>query len=198
MVGLCGGAAGAAGRASPDAGAAVARRDTPLHRAAESGNAAATAVLINAAADVTITNVHGWAFAAGAAGADSADASAAVARRKTPLHYAAELRNAAATVMLINAGASVNIQDRDDWPFARKETPLHRAAAKGNADVAAALIGAGADMTVKNFKGCAALRCAAWPTATAAARVPAGGRPSNTGSHKVRELSKVFRTFSLR
>jgi hypothetical protein len=42
--------------------AVVARRETPLHTAAYYGNAAATAALINAGADVAIENADGWAF----------------------------------------------------------------------------------------------------------------------------------------
>ncbi len=78
---------------------------------------------------------------------------------------------------------------------ARRNTPLHRAAYYGHADVAAALIGAGADMTVKNIDGYAALRCAEWPTATAAARLPAGGRQSNSGLHLRRHFLNFMGTF---
>jgi hypothetical protein len=36
----------------------------------------------------------------------------------------------------------------------------------------ATLLGAGADVTIENIDGYAALRCAAWPTATTAAPMP--------------------------
>jgi hypothetical protein len=58
---LCGGAAGAAGWASTAAGAAVARRNTPLHLAAESRNADVAAALIGAGADATVKNIDGYA-----------------------------------------------------------------------------------------------------------------------------------------
>jgi ankyrin repeat protein len=61
---------------------------------------------------------------------------------------------------------------------ARSWTPLHCAAANGNAAATATLLGAGADVAIKNISGYAALRCAARPTATATAPVPAGGRRS--------------------
>ncbi len=198
--------------ASAVAGAAVARRNTPLHSAARYGHADVAAALINAGADMTIKNIHGCAFAAGAAGPASAAASAAISRRNTPLHRAAYYVNAAATAAtLINAGADVTIKNAKGCAFcgsaagwvsadataavARRETPLHLAAESRNADVAAALIGAGADVTVKNIDGYAALRCAAWPTATAAARLPAGGRQSNTGSHLRRQFLNFMGTF---
>ncbi len=171
-----------------------ARRDTPLHCAAQwsDGHGDVVAALIGAGADVTIENVHGYAaaggpFSGGAAGAAGWASAAAVAHRNTPLHCAAANGNGDVVAALINAGASVNIQNRKRWAFwrrcgrcggrasaaagaavARRNTPLHLvidlplhlAAARGNAfviDVVTALIGAGADMTLKNIEGYAAL-----------------------------------------
>ena len=51
----------AAGWVSADATAAVARRETPLHLAAESRNADVAAALIGAGADVTVKNIDGYA-----------------------------------------------------------------------------------------------------------------------------------------
>ncbi len=102
-----------AGRASADAAADVARRNTPLHFAVVDGHANVMAALINAGASVNIQNSSGWAFCGGAAcvlGRASVEVGAAVARRMTPLCHAAESGHAAATAALINAGASVNIQ----------------------------------------------------------------------------------------
>ncbi len=99
----------------------------------------------------------------------------------TALHYAAAYGNLPTVHALINAGASLNIQDHDRWAFGgrrglgavgmdqaaagaagpRRCTPLHLAACYANADATAALIGAGADATIENRNGYTTLHRAA-------------------------------------
>ena len=69
------------GAASAAAGAAVARRATPLHYAAWNGNAAVTAALLVAGADASIKDWIG--YAAPRRTADRRSRSRRVARRRT-------------------------------------------------------------------------------------------------------------------
>ena len=119
---------------------------------------------------------------------------------RTALHWAVSHGHLPSVHALIDAGASLDIQNIYRWALgrsarpiaavgvgqcrrclvARRSTPLHLAADYGHAAATAALLGAGADASIENCGGYDAPRRTARPTATAAAAVPAGGQQSNT------------------
>ncbi|MBC6412479.1 MAG: ankyrin repeat domain-containing protein, partial [Hyphomonadaceae bacterium] len=82
-------------------------------------------VLLNAGADVDVSDKRGWA----------------------PLHVAARYGRAGMVTVLLDAGADVNVRRKDDW------TPLHFAAAWGTAETVAVLIKAGADPGAGTVQG---------------------------------------------
>jgi ankyrin repeat protein len=66
---------------------------------------------------------------------------------RTPLHWAVRDRSVEIARMLIDAGADLNVQDKDGW------TPLHWAAEYNGADIVRMLIGAGANVNVQDEWG---------------------------------------------
>jgi cytohesin len=93
---------------------------TALHFAARHGHLPAVRALIHAGAPLDIQDNYRWAFcAAGRRGAESVagrrgpmpPSGAAVARRWTPLHYAAKYGHANAMAALLGAGADASIKD---------------------------------------------------------------------------------------
>ncbi|CAK0754809.1 hypothetical protein CVIRNUC_002326 [Coccomyxa viridis] len=70
----------------------------------------------------------------------------------TPLHYAARAGHRDAVIMLLNAGADVNMATR-----AGRATPLHRAAYMGHTVVADVLLERGADASLQDADGHTAL-----------------------------------------
>ncbi len=99
--------------------------NTPLHRAASKGQAAAVELLLAAGADVDALNDRGAA----------------------PLHQAAAAGDAATVAALLAAGADPSTADNDG------ATPLHVAAEQGQAELAEAIAVAGADLNVTNHNG---------------------------------------------
>jgi ankyrin repeat protein len=66
-------------------------------------------------------------------------------RKKTALHYAAEVDAAEIVESLVNKGVNVNARDEDG------RTPLYVASASGKCNVIAALIKAKADPRIKDL-----------------------------------------------
>jgi len=99
---------------------------TPLHLAAQFGQADVASVLLKAGASTEAGDNNGW----------------------TPLHVAAASRgNVDVAKILLEAGASVDAKDDD------RHTPLHEAAYRGNADVAKILLEAGASVDARTQSG---------------------------------------------
>ena len=139
---------------------------TPLHLAAQKGNAALAAVLLYQGQDpnACLTNgdtslhlaayfgheeVSAYLIAAGA------NPNAARDRAATPLHFASHQGHASTVTALIAGGADVNrVRERGD-------TALHLAVQQGHAKVAAALLKAGADPNICRHDRCAPLHIAA-------------------------------------
>ena len=128
---------------------------TPLHLAARYGPASIAAALIAAGADVEADSigVTPLIFAMGTRHvtvvalllAAGADVNAKNDDGDTPLHYAADVGDAAIIATLLAAeGVSVNAKNDDD------DTPLHFAVKFGHASVVAALLAAGAEVNAKN------------------------------------------------
>ena len=107
---------------------------TPLHVAAESGEAETALAHIQSGASV-----------------DAIDED-----RRTPLHLAAMEGHARVVRAIIEAGASVDAKDLDDGM-----TPLHLAAMVGHTQVVRALVEAGASVDGRDLSGTTALHFAA-------------------------------------
>jgi ankyrin repeat protein len=106
---------------------------TPLHVAAQSGNAGVVLYLLEAGANVNVRDALGM----------------------TPLHYAAQYADLA-TRLLIERGAVADARNIEN------STPLHCAAKKGLATCVKALLDSGADVNaVQKLNGSSALHVAA-------------------------------------
>lgn len=101
------------------------REQTPLHYAAEAGNADAVALLLDLGADV-----------------DSRSHS-----QSTPLYRAARGGDIRTVTELLKRGADVNAKTWDGW------TPAHEAARSGDKEVWEALLAANADMEAETSNG---------------------------------------------
>ena len=146
--------------------------NTPLHHAAQHGNVANVALLLNAGVEVNVRNGGGQTplhLAASnenpsvaalllEAGADVharetlseerySSTGVAPNHNRTPLHYAASNPDPAVAAMLLDAGAAVNPRDGD------AHTPLHRAAHSKNAAVVTLLLAAGAEVDARDASG---------------------------------------------
>ena len=111
-----------------------ARTETPLHRAAFSGDQVEAKKIIDAGGKVN------------ARGADGA----------APLHRAAFKGHVAVTELLLTRGAKVNIKNKEG------RTPLHSAAFKGHGAVVGLLLARGANVTVGDKEGRTPLHRAAF------------------------------------
>lgn len=166
--------------------------NTPLHHAAQHGNVANVALLLNAGVEVDVRNDGGQtplhlavsnenpAVAALLleAGADVHARETLYEERylgtgvapnhiRTPLHYAASNPNPAVAAMLLDAGAAVNPRDGD------AQTPLHRAANSKNAAVVTLLLAAGAEVDARDVSGITPLVLAGYCAAGGMCRDPA-------------------------
>ncbi|HWB21009.1 MAG TPA: ankyrin repeat domain-containing protein [Phycisphaerales bacterium] len=108
------------------------RNRTPLHDAAQAGAIDAVSSL------ATVSNVNARSFLG-----------------MTPLHLAADLKDPAATLTLLDDGADPSVTDSFGW------TPLHAAAAAGSAQVESALLDHGADVNAADDDGETPLHLAA-------------------------------------
>ena len=140
---------------------------TPLHFAAQEGNAALAAVLLyqgenpDARLSSGDTPLHftahfGHSDVAAYLIAAGADLNAVRGGGTTPLHFASYNGHASTVAALIAAGADVN------RVRARGGTALHLAVQQGHAKVVAALLNAGANPNIRRFDGCTPLHLAAY------------------------------------
>lgn len=106
---------------------------TPLHYASQRGFATIVKELLEAGADVTRSNYHGW----------------------SSLHTAATRGMYEVVLLLLEAGATSNALNRSD------ETPLHLAASKGHLKVVVSLLEHGADLDRRDKSGRTPLHLAA-------------------------------------
>ena len=166
--------------------------NTPLHHAAQNGNVANVALLLNAGVEVDVRNDGGQTplhLAASnenpavaalllEAGADVHARESLYEERylgtgvapnhiRTPLHYAASNENPAVAAMLLDAGAAVNPRDGD------AQTPLHRAANSKNVAVVTLLLAAGAEVDARDVSGITPLVLAGYCAGGGMCRDPA-------------------------
>ena len=140
---------------------------TPLHFAAQEGNAALVAVLLyederpDARLDSGDTPLH---FAAHFGHADvatyliaaGADPNATRGSGTTPLHFASYQGHASTVAALIAGGADIDrVRDHGG-------TALHLAVQQDHVKVVTVLLKAGADPSIRRFDGCAPLHLAAY------------------------------------
>ena len=107
---------------------------TPLHKAAQSGSAAAVRTLLKQGADVSATAMGG----------------------ATALHHAAGLGHCDVAQALLDGGADVDARAQ----MANDVTPLHAAAAAGHAKAVALLLRRGASIEHRDANGHTALELA--------------------------------------
>ncbi|MEY2409153.1 MAG: hypothetical protein QOF48_1823, partial [Verrucomicrobiota bacterium] len=128
---------------------------TPLHKAAEKGQAVVARFLLANKAEVNsrrsgnITPLHeavlnGHKSMTDLLLANGAEVNASASPEGTPLHYAAARGFKAIVEVLLAHGANPNALDY------RNSTPLHSAVSKGFKSVAEALLDAGADVNIIN------------------------------------------------
>ncbi len=161
--------------------AASHRSMTPLHYAAEAGNAAAVRAFLDAGADVDAMMSPGYtplhlAACVGAPEAlkllidKGADVNARGRNGRIPLHYASQTGGRAVANLLLQAGAKVDARDKTD------HTPLMEAARFNLVDVVQLLIKRGANLNAGDNYGFSALShaCRVRVVKTAAALIKAG------------------------
>lgn len=107
--------------------------NTPLHIAAHHGNDVCLKMLIDAGANLDITDISGG----------------------TPLHRAVLNGHDICVQMLVEAGATLDVIDDTEW------VPLHYAAFNGNDAILRMLINTGADIDISNICDWTALHYAA-------------------------------------
>jgi ankyrin repeat protein len=122
------------------------RPSPPLHQAARDGDVAAIAELLAAGPPNLADRSDDYGY--------------------TPLQVAAEAGQAAAVTALLDAGAGVNRENREDG-----RTALHYAAIGNKADVVALLLARGADAAAQDMGECRAVSLAASAGATAALKL---------------------------
>ena len=126
---------------------------TPLHRAAEEGEAKAVETLISAGADVNAKDNSG----------------------ASPLFSAVWRGEPKIVETLISAGADVNAKrENPQYVFDKDSRPLHYAASLGHTEIISLLISAGAGVNAKNNEGEIPLHWAARNPETAKVLISAG------------------------
>src|ERR1051325_3241150 len=143
-------------------------KDTPLHVASAGYRIRIAKLLLDAGADPNSALNH---------------------RRSRPLHYAAdgyiisdlwnEKKQVAMILLLLNAGADINAQDKNG------ATPLHRAVRTRCSAAVKCLLGAGADATIKNKPGSTAFHLAVQNTGR-------GGSGADEAKAAQREIIQAF------
>jgi ankyrin repeat protein len=125
-----------------DANKQAADGTTPLHRAAKSGCAPVTTLLLDAGAKVDASiGVGGSVMEVGQAGRVTYRSTPAMAMAGTALHWAAYFDKLPVLRLLIERGANVNADD------GAGVQPIHYAALAGNMDLVRALVDAKAQWT---------------------------------------------------
>lgn len=99
--------------------------DTPLHYAAEAGDAETVEYLLKHEADPDLQEAFGY----------------------TPLHLACVESHINTARVLLCGGAEINVEDNDG------QTPLHHACAKGDIQMVHLLLSFGADVSVRDSEG---------------------------------------------
>lgn len=143
--------------------------NTPLHDAAQSGNAATLRALLDNGHDPNVKNGAG----------------------QTPLHLAAGEGHLDCMTLLIEHGAKVNARNRD------LRTPLHRAAWRGRNEAVRLLLAAGADINARDKGGrmeggWTPLRLARKSGHSARTRCPTCGSALEATSHILAEAGGVM------
>jgi ankyrin repeat protein len=168
----------------PNAIATDGTKRTPLHVAAQSGNAGVVLHLLLAGAQLNVQDALGMTPLHYAAQYDEqttrlliergADVNAAGPGKITPLHSAAQKGLASCVRTLIEAGARVSPAQS-----ANLSTPLHLAASAGNATACEVLVAAGAKVHHFDLHDRTSLHCAAIGGHLDACKVlvAAGGNP---------------------
>ena len=152
--------------------------DTPLNVAADNGRAASARLLIDAGADINISDNNQWTALHTAAYFGYNDIVDALIKRPdvnlnvrnedgdTPLHSAAWSGREQSARLLIDAGADINISDNQQW------TALHIAAHFGHSSIVGELIKAPhLNLNVRNENGNTPLNLAVYNGRAASARL---------------------------